>query len=48
MIILTVKSELEILVERDMVENGYDPSNEYHIEKYWYERLPREEEEDDD
>jgi hypothetical protein len=46
--ILVVKSDLEILVERDMVENGYDPSNQYHIEKYWDERLPREEEEDND
>lgn len=34
-----VMSELELLVEFDMYENGFDPSNPEHITLYWEERL---------
>jgi len=32
-------SDLELLVKRDMYENGYDPSNFEDVKKYWEERL---------
>lgn len=35
-----MKSELELLVEYDMYELGYDPTNPQDIKLYWEERLP--------
>ena len=32
-------SELEILVTRDMIVNGYNPNSKEDIQKYWKERL---------
>jgi hypothetical protein len=32
-------SDLEIMVTVDMEDNGYDPDNISHVEKYWKERL---------
>jgi hypothetical protein len=33
--IMDIKSDLEFLVEYDMYELGYDPSNKDHIKQYW-------------
>lgn len=32
-------SELEVLVTRDMIINGYNPNSKEDIQKYWKERL---------
>lgn len=32
-------SKLELEVMKDMIDNGFDPSNKEHINKYWGERL---------
>lgn len=32
-------SELELLVQYDMYENGFDPSNKEDVIKYWKEKL---------
>lgn len=34
-----LRSELEILVSRDMIERGFDPNSAYSAEIYWNERL---------
>lgn len=34
-----MKSDLELLVEYDMYELGYDPNNKEDIVKYWKEKL---------
>lgn len=34
-----MKSDLELLVEYDMYEKGYDPNNPADVKKYWEERL---------
>lgn len=34
-----MKSDLELLVEYDMYEMGYDPNNPSDVEAYWKERL---------
>jgi len=34
-----MKSDLELLVEYDMYENGFDPSNLDDIKEYWRTRL---------
>ena len=34
-----MKSELEILVEKDMLVNGYDPTIWADVVEYWNERL---------
>ena len=35
----TMKTDFEIWVENDMLDNGFDPNNPEHIELYWKERL---------
>lgn len=32
-------SDLEVLVTRDMLDNGFDPNSLADIKKYWKERL---------
>lgn len=34
-----MNSDLEILVIRDMIINGYNPQSKEDIQKYWKERL---------
>ena len=34
-----MNSELELLVIRDMIANGFDPKSKEDIQKYWKERL---------
>jgi len=34
-----MKSDLEMLIEYDMYDNGFDPSNKEHVTEYWRTRL---------
>ena len=34
-----MQSDLEMLVEFDMYDKGYDPANQQHINDYWEEML---------
>jgi len=34
-----MNSDLELLVIRDMIANGFDPKSKEDIQKYWKERL---------
>lgn len=34
-----MKSDLELLIEYDMYENGFDPSNKEQVKEYWRTRL---------
>lgn len=36
---MNMQSDLELLVEYDMYDCGYDPSNQDHINAYWEKRL---------
>jgi hypothetical protein len=37
--LVDLRSELEILVSRDMLDNGFNPHSAYSAEIYWNERL---------
>lgn len=34
-----MKSDLELLIEYDMYENGFDPNNQEQVTEYWRTRL---------
>ena len=34
-----MKSDLELLIEYDMYENGFDPTNQEQVTEYWRTRL---------
>lgn len=36
---MNLQSDLELMVMMDMYVNGYNPSNEEDVKKYWEERL---------
>jgi len=34
-----MQSDLELLIQYDMYDNGFDPSNQEHVTEYWRTRL---------